>query len=63
MAGIGGAFLQLVAAVVIAAIVMAHGEAAIGASRAIFERVAGTVGAIAYTTLSSSSKRASQSWR
>src|SRR6185436_20464124 len=41
VAGIGIAFLKLVAAFVIAAIVMAYGKAAIGASRAIFERMAG----------------------
>src|SRR5262249_36160059 len=35
VAGIGAAFLQLVAAFVIAAIIMAYGKASIGASRAI----------------------------
>ena len=44
VAGIGGALLQLVAAFVIAAIIMAYGTAAIGASRAIFERVAAARG-------------------
>jgi len=44
VAGIGGAFLKLVASFVIAAIIMAYGKAAIGASRAIFERVAAARG-------------------
>jgi predicted PurR-regulated permease PerM len=58
VAGIGGAFLQLVAAFVIAAIVMAYGRAAIGASRAIFERVAGTPRAGELAGLSTSTIRA-----
>jgi len=41
VAGIGVAFLKLVAAFIIAAIIMAYGKAAITASRAIFERLAG----------------------
>ena len=41
VAGIGVAFLKLVAAFIIAVIIMAYGKAAIGASRAIFERLAG----------------------
>lgn len=58
VAGIGGAFLKLVAAFVIAAIIMAYGKAAIGASRAIFERVAGAAGARDFADLSTSTIRA-----
>lgn len=58
VAGIGGAFLQLVAAFVIAAIIMAYGKAAIEASRSIFERVAGTADAGGLAELSTSTIRA-----
>ena len=58
VAGIGGAFLKLVAAFVIAAIVMAYGKAAIGACRAIFERMAGTARAGDFADLATSTVRA-----
>jgi predicted PurR-regulated permease PerM len=58
VAGIGGAFLKLVAAFIIAAIIMAYGKAAIGASHAIFERVAGTARAGGLADLSTSTIRA-----
>jgi predicted PurR-regulated permease PerM len=58
VAGIGSAFLQLVAAFVIAAIIMAYGKAAIGASRAVFERVAGAARAGDLADLSTSTIRA-----
>jgi predicted PurR-regulated permease PerM len=58
VAGIGGAFLKLVAAFVIAAIILAYGKAAIGASRAIFERMAGTARAGELAALSTSTIRA-----
>jgi predicted PurR-regulated permease PerM len=58
VAGIGGAFLKLVAAFVVAAIIMAYGKAAIGASRAIFERMAGTARAGDFADLSTATIRA-----
>ena len=58
VAGIGGAFLKLVAAFVIAAIILAYGKAAIGASRTIFERMAGTARAGELAALSTSTIRA-----
>jgi predicted PurR-regulated permease PerM len=58
VAGIGGALLKLAAAFVIAAIIMAYGKAAIGASRAIFERVAGTARAGDFADLATSTVRA-----
>jgi predicted PurR-regulated permease PerM len=58
VAGIGAAFLQLVVAFVIAAIIMAYGKAAIGATRAIFERMAGTARAGDLASLSASTIRA-----
>ena len=58
VAGIGGALLQLVAAFVIAAIIMTYGEAATRASRAIFERMAGTARAGDFADLSTSTIRA-----
>jgi predicted PurR-regulated permease PerM len=58
VAGIGVAFLKLVAAFIIAAIIMAYGKAAIGASRAIFERMVGTARAGDFADLSTSTIRA-----
>jgi predicted PurR-regulated permease PerM len=58
VAGIGGAFLQLVAAFIIAAVIMAYGEAAIGASSAIFRRVAGTARGKDFADLSVATIRA-----
>jgi predicted PurR-regulated permease PerM len=58
VAGIGGALLQFVAAFVIGAIIMAYGEASIGASRAIFERMTGTARAGDLAQLSASTIRA-----
>ena len=58
VAGIGGAFLKLVAAFVIAAIIMAYGEAATRASRAIFERMGGTARAGDFAGLATSTIRA-----
>lgn len=58
VAGIGGALLQLVAASVVASIIMAYGQAATGASRAIFERMAGTAQAGDFAGLSTATIRA-----
>lgn len=58
VAGIGVAFLKLVAAFVISAIIMAYGRAAIGATRAIFERIVGTARAGDFVDLSTSTIRA-----
>ncbi len=58
VAGIGVAFLKLVAAFIIAAIIMAYGRAAIGATRAIFERMVGTARAGDFADLSTSTIRA-----
>jgi predicted PurR-regulated permease PerM len=58
VAGIGVAFLQLAAAFVVAAIIMAYGKAAAGASRAIFERMAGTARAGNLADLSTATIRA-----
>jgi predicted PurR-regulated permease PerM len=58
VAGIGGAFLKLVASFVIAAIIMAYGKAAIDATRAIFERIVGTARAGDFVDLSTSTIRA-----
>jgi predicted PurR-regulated permease PerM len=58
VAGIGGALLQLVAASVVASIIMAYGKAATAASRAIFERMAGTAQAGDFADLSTATIRA-----
>jgi predicted PurR-regulated permease PerM len=58
VAGIGGAFLKLVAAFVIAVIIMAYGEAATRSSRAIFERMGGTARAGDFTGLATATIRA-----
>ena len=58
VAGIGVAFLKLVAAFIIAAIIMAYGRAAIGATRAIFERMVGPARAGDFADLSTSTIRA-----
>jgi len=58
VAGIGGAFLKLVAAFVVAAIIMAYGKAATAASRAIFERMGGTARAGDFTGLATATIRA-----
>lgn len=58
VAGIGGGLLKFAAAFVIAAIIMAYGKAAIGASHAIFERMAGTARAGDFAQLATSTVRA-----
>jgi predicted PurR-regulated permease PerM len=58
VAGIGVAMLQFVAAFIIAAIIMAFGEAAKRASRAIFIRIVGTERALEVATLSVATIRA-----
>jgi len=58
VASIGGALLQLVAAFIVAAIIMAFGEAAIRGSRAIFERIVGTERAPRFANLSTATIRA-----
>jgi predicted PurR-regulated permease PerM len=58
VASIGGALLQLVAAFIVAAIIMAFGEAASRASRAIFERIVGIERAGRFVLLSTATIRA-----
>ena len=58
VASIGGALLQLIAAFIIAAIIMAFGEAARRGSRAIFIRIVGTERAAEFARLSTSTIRA-----
>jgi len=58
VASIGGALLELVAAFIVAAIIMAFGEAAIAASRAIFERIVGQERARPFASLSVATIRA-----
>ena len=58
VASIGGALLQLVAAFIVAAIIMAFGEAASRASRAIFERIVGIERAGRFVDLSTATIRA-----
>jgi predicted PurR-regulated permease PerM len=58
VAGIGGAVLKFVAAFVVAAIVMAFGEGAEGATRAIFGRVVGAARGAAFTRLTVATIRA-----
>ena len=58
VAGIGVALLQLAAAFVVSAIVMAYGKAATSASRSIFERMAGAARAGDLADLSTATIRA-----
>jgi predicted PurR-regulated permease PerM len=58
VASIGGALLGLIAAFIIAAIIMAFGEAAIRGSRAIFERIVGIERAPRFINLSTATIRA-----
>lgn len=58
VASIGGALLELIAAFIIAAILMAYGESAIGGSGAIFERIVGIERAASFASLSTQTIRA-----
>jgi predicted PurR-regulated permease PerM len=58
VAGIGGGILQFVVAFIIAAIIMAFGEAGDRGSRAIFERVAGAARGAEFARLSTATIRA-----
>lgn len=58
VARIGGAILQLVVAIIIAAIMMAFGEAGSRAGRAIFDRIAGAERGARFTRLSVATIRA-----
>ena len=58
VASIGGALLELIAAFIIAAIVMAYGEGAIRGSGGIFERIVGTDRAASFARLSTQTIRA-----
>jgi len=58
VASIGVALLQLIAAFIIGAIVMAFGESAIGGSRAIFIRIVGAERAAEFANLSTQTIRA-----
>jgi predicted PurR-regulated permease PerM len=58
VAGIGGGILQFVVAFIVAAIIMAFGEAGARGSQAIFERVAGTARGAEFARLSTATIRA-----
>jgi predicted PurR-regulated permease PerM len=58
VASIGGALLQLIAAFIIAAVIMAFGEGAIRGSRAIFVRIVGAERAAEFASLSTATIRA-----
>ncbi|SCK50360.1 Predicted PurR-regulated permease PerM [Variovorax sp. HW608] len=58
VAGIGGALLMFVAAIIVAGIVMAFGEAGSGAIRAIFVRIIGPARGVEFADLSTATIRA-----
>ena len=58
VASIGGALLQLIAALIVAGIIMAYGAAAIRGSRAIFVRIVGPGRAASFASLSTATIRA-----
>ena len=58
VAGIGGGILQFLAAFIVAAIIMAFGEAGARGSRAVFERVAGAERGAEFARLSTATIRA-----
>jgi predicted PurR-regulated permease PerM len=58
VAGIGGALLMFVAAIIVAGIVMAFGEAGSGAMRAIFVRIIGPARGVEFADLSTATIRA-----